>query len=394
MSTTNTFSPSYHTKYGSRFLNGIEKGSKIVIAGAGCFGGWTGLLLQEAGFDVTVVDPWGPGNSRSSSGGETRLIRCIYGDNEWYTKMCMRSFDLWRVYESKFQQKLLFDLPTWWFCGNDDEFLDPAYDLMDKLQLPYQKLSCEEARKLRPEINYIDIQNVLVEEMSGYLLAKEGSISVMNYFRKLGGKYIASACLLEEQGNKHIEKIQLENGSGIGCDLFIAACGPWMNKLFPSLNRLFTVTRQEVLYFGQPPGSFIDFPNWVDGTGSEYFYGLPQGSNRGFKIALDKHGVEIDPTRHERIPDQDYIHTCREFLGHRFPLLKNAPLIEHRICQYTNTPDGNFIFDKHPHIENCWLLGGGSGHGYKHGPALGEKVANILTGKEAIEPLFELSRFQ
>ncbi len=83
----------------------------------------------------------------------------------------------------------------------------------------------------------------------------------------------------------------------------------------------------------------------------------------------------------------------REYLGFRFPAMNNAPLLETRVCQYENTPDSHFIIDRHPEAADVWLVGGGSGHGFKHGPALGEMVAGLVMEDREADPLFRLARF-
>lgn len=392
---TKTFSPQYSRSSTGQKYSPLPKSAKIVIAGAGAFGGWAALCLREAGYEVTLVDPWGPGNSRSSSGGETRLIRSIYGDNELYTTMAARSFDLWHEYEAKLGRKVLFDLPTWWFCSEpDDALLDESVELLQKHKLPYRILNLDEVSNIHPHIHVEDLSHVLVEEVSGYLMAREATIAVANYFESIGGKFVDSAVSKVSSVEQGKVRCELSNGNSLKGDLFIAACGPWLPKVFPSLARYFDVSRQDVFYFGTPPDFGRDYPNWVDRSTGEFFYGLPQGSNRGFKVALDRRGEIFDPTTGSRIPDQSHVEECARFLALRFPRLENAPLIEHRVCQYCNTPDGNFIFDVHPDIENCWILGGGSGHGFKHGPALGEFVTQVLSGQSANEAMFEFKRFK
>jgi len=81
----------------------------------------------------------------------------------------------------------------------------------------------------------------------------------------------------------------------------------------------------------------------------------------------------------------------RQFLAQRFPGLKDAPLLETRVCQYENTSSGDFLIDRHPAFDNVWLVGGGSGHGFKHGPALGEYVAARVVEGGTVEPRFTLA---
>src|SRR5262249_23344086 len=115
-------------------------------------------------------------------------------------------------------------------------------------------------------------------------------------------------------------------------------------------------------------------------------YGIPDLENRGFKISIDRHGMEIDPDTAERSVTESVLTEVRAYLAHRFPSLKDAPLLEARVCQYENTSSGDFLIDRHPDFDDAWLVGGGSGHGFKHGPALGEYVAaRIVEGGEVQE---------
>ena len=92
------------------------------------------------------------------------------------------------------------------------------------------------------------------------------------------------------------------------------------------------------------------------------------------------------------MPTPERLKAARQYLAFRFPGLKDAPLVEARVCQYENSPDEHFIIDRHPTAENTWLVGGGSGHGFKHGPAVGELVAQLVLAGAATPPEFRLSR--
>ena len=129
-------------------------------------------------------------------------------------------------------------------------------------------------------------------------------------------------------------------------------------------------------------------PVWIDITEEHGAYTIPELENRGFKLAFDRHGPEFDPDSDDRVVRD--LDQARVFLGERFPGLAGAPLVESRICQYENTSTGDFLIDRHPGFENVWLVGGGSGHGFKHGPAVGEHVCALIEGKIPAEPRFSL----
>ena len=191
--------------------------------------------------------------------------------------------------------------------------------------------------------------------------------------------------------------IRLANGETLEADLFIFAGGPWLAELFPGFDPpLVSPTRQEILYFGTPPGrtdlTDAELPVWVE-TGASLFYGVPGSNYRGFKVADDSRGAPFDPTDGDRTPSAKAIRTARTYMEHRFPAMRGAPLIEARVCQYEQSADGHLIVDTHPEAANAWIAGGGSGHGYKLGPALGEMLAGQALGEREKEPFFGLARF-
>jgi len=191
-----------------------------------------------------------------------------------------------------------------------------------------------------------------------------------------------------------LENLTLQDGSKLSAGAYVFACGPWLPKLFPELlaPRIFP-TRQEVYFFATPPGdvSFAPpaMPAWFHHPA--LVYGLPDLENRGFKISIDRHGPAFDPDSGSRVATAEGLAEARAYLVQRFPKLRDAVLTESRVCQYENTANGDFIIDRHPQFENVTIAGGGSGHGFKHGPAVGDYVARLLTTSSAAEPRFALA---
>ncbi|HXF94539.1 MAG TPA: FAD-dependent oxidoreductase, partial [Gemmatimonadales bacterium] len=193
-----------------------------------------------------------------------------------------------------------------------------------------------------------------------------------------------------------MREVELADGSKLRADRFVFACGPWLGTLFPAVvGSLVRATRQEVFFFGTPAGDgrFTEaaLPVWAD-HGSRFMYGIPGNQWRGFKVADDTRGPAFDPTDGERVVSAEGLRAAREYVGFRFPGLRGAPLLEARVCQYENTPDEHFLLDRHPEARNAWLVGGGSGHGFKFGPALGELIAGLVLEDGEPDPVFRLSR--
>ncbi|HEY2933558.1 MAG TPA: FAD-dependent oxidoreductase [Acidobacteriota bacterium] len=367
----------------------------VIVVGAGAFGGWTALHLARSGARVTLLDAWGPGNSRASSGGETRVIRAVYPDRV-YVEMATRALRLWQENERIWNHKLYFRTGLIRMAGQDDDFEKAAVALFRDAGIEFEQLTAATAARRYPQINFDGVNWVVYENNAGRVMARRACEAVLNAFLHAGGQY-RQAAVQPPVVTGPIKGITLGDGSTLIADKYVFACGPWLGTLFPdAIGRLITPSRQEVFFFGTPAGDsrFTEksLPIWSDRV--KEFYGIPGNEWRGFKVASHRHGPPFDPTNSNRIASAEALEAARDFLGLRFPELKGAPLLESRVCQYENTPDEHFIIDRHPHAENLWLVGGGSGHGFKHGPAVGERVSELVLDKRAIDPFFSLSRFK
>lgn len=372
----------------------MSKRYDVAVAGAGVFGSWTAHSLQRAGLRVALIDAYGAANSRSSSGGESRIIRMGYGAEEIYTRWSFRSLGLWRqVFEETGNPELFQPTGVLWMARENDPYTVATLQTLRMVGVRFEELSRDELERRYPQINFGEVNWAIYEPDSGALLARRAVQAVVADFSRKGGEtFVAS--VLPPDGSGTIHSLTTTAGEEIIADRFVFACGTWLPKLFPDLlHGKIHPTRQEVFFFGAPAGDkrFAppQMPTWID-FGAE-FYGLPDLEQRGFKVALDRHGVEIDPDNAERTISPTLLHEVRQFLAERFPAMKGAPLIESRVCQYENTSNGDFLIDCHPEFENVWLVGGGSGHGFKHGPALGEYAADRILERGKVETRFSLA---
>jgi glycine/D-amino acid oxidase-like deaminating enzyme len=381
------------TDPGDRSAAGLE----VVVAGAGAFGGWTALELARRGARVTLADGWGPGNSRASSGGETRVIRAGYFDRI-YTDMSRRALELWRENEQALGQPYFRRTGVLFMAQRQGlESLKTAARNLAASSVPHEVLDVEELGRRFPQIALDGIEQGVFEPDAGYLLARRACAAVSAAFVAAGGRYVRMNARPGAMANGAMSSLELEDGSRLNADVFVFACGPWLGSLFPDvIGKVFSVTRQEMLFFGTPAGEHRydegKLPIWAD-FGEKLWYGIPGVEDRGFKIADGSPGPVFDPTTGERTVTETGIRAVREYLARRFPALAQAPLVESRVCQYPLTPDSHFIVDQHPAASNVWLVGGGGDHGFKHGPALGEHAAQRVLGKIDAEPKFSLARF-
>lgn len=360
--------------------------ASVIVVGAGAFGGWSALQLLRKGAKVILLDAWGPGNSRASSGGETRVIRTTYGPERLYTQTAARALQLWRENEQRWNLKLFFRTGVLWMAGPDDSYERAAMPLMNEAGVRFEKLSAADCAKRWPQINFEGVSWSIYEPDSGYLAARRGCEAVLNAFLKEGGEYRQAQVTPGSIAANRMEGISVAPREILNADSYVFACGPWLGKLFTFLMPMITPTRQEEFFFGTAAGDLrlteAQLPVWID-NGKHLFYGIPGNHWRGFKIADDTRGPVIDPTTMERQISTEGLTAARAYIRLRFPALVGAPLVESRVCQYENSTDQNFILDRHPEAENAWIVGGGSGHGFKHGPVMGEIVADAVLGQKA-----------
>jgi len=370
----------------------------VAVVGAGAFGGWTALHLFERGARVTLLDAWGPGNSRASSGGETRIMRGTYGPDQPYTRLAARSLKLWQKYERRWKRPFFHRTGVLWLVSSrDDAYERGSLAMLRDARIKFREFSKPEMKKRWPQINFDGVHWGIFEPECGYLDARASCQAVADAFIHGGGTSRQLAVSSAGLEDAPLRGLILSDGSRLKADYYVFACGPWLGRLFPeTLGRFIRPTKQDIFFFGSPAGDsrFTDarLPVWGD-HGERFFYGIPGSDRRGFKMADDTRGSAFDPSCGDRVVSKATLKRVREYLAIRFPAMKDAPLIETRVCQYEQTPDSNFVVDRHPRMDNVWLLGGGSGHGFKHGPALGETMAELILKDGEADALWRLSRF-
>jgi glycine/D-amino acid oxidase-like deaminating enzyme len=369
-------------------------GPRVVVVGAGAFGGWTALMLRRAGADVTLVDAWGPGHARASSSGETRVIRGTYGDRAIYTTMAARAMRLWQAHDAQAGRHFFHKTGAIWIFSGDESFGESSVAPMRAAGLPIEWLDPAQARARWPHMAFEGVTRVLWEPEAGYALARRACEHVVETLIAEGGRYVVGA-VPPVSADTPISSLTLAGGETLQADRFVFACGPWLGTVLPDVvGTRVRPSRQESFYFGTPAGDTRwlppGMPVWLD-YGARLYYGIPGNAHRGFKVADDSYGATFDPTHGDRAHTPEMLAEARAFLRRRFPALADAPLLGSEVCQYELTSDSHFLIDRHPRAANAWIVGGGSGHGFKMGPALGEYVARLVLEQGQTAPEFRLA---
>jgi len=369
----------------------------VAVIGAGVFGSWIAYCLRKAGASVLLLDAYGAAHARASSGGESRIIRMGYGPDELYTRWSMRSLVQWKDLFGATTPFLFHETGVLWVASSTDKPLDEMTATLTRCKVSFESLDHRSLTKRYPQFAAHDLTGAILETTSGVLMGRRAVAAVVAETTKLGVEYRAALVRSPdhlEKGTQRTDSIAISTGETISANQFVFACGSWLGKLFPDIlgPRIFP-TRQEIFFFGVPPGDSTfsppALPTWL--IPADETYGMPDLESRGFKIAFDGHGQRVDPDTQSRVVSPEAAERVKAYIAKRFPALRKAPIVESRVCQYENTSNGDFLVDRHPEIENVWFAGGGSGHGFKHGPAMGEYVAQQLLDGGPAEPRFSLA---
>ena len=348
-----------------------------VIVGAGIFGASLAHRLAADGWEVTIVERDEPAGPRSTSGSHSRLIRSAHGADDWYARLARRARECWREIEREAGVELLVECGLVWLARRSDGWEADSERVLNELGIPAQRLTPDEAARLFPSFDPQGLEWALLEPEAGALRAQLAVHTLVELAREHGAELLRAEAAPDGGAVRAA-------GRRLEADHVVWACGPWLGTLFPGVAEI-RVERVEYATFAcdQAWSAERGVPTWVDFDAD--VYGLPDLDGAGFKVAPEGQARAYDPDTSERPLTAEREAAARAYLAERFPALARAPRTGGRVCQYEMTADSEFLIAPHPEHEHVWLLGGGSGHGFKHGPALAELVRDLLTG--AARPL-------
>lgn len=363
----------------------------VLVVGGGVFGLWIARALRDEGREVTLIDCAAPGHGLGGSGGASRILRAMYGNEAIYTEWAIRSLAAWRALEDRRGRRLFHPTGVLWLHRPGDAFTEASAVTLAAAGVEFERLGPEQLRERYPCLQVEPEDRALLETGAGALRADE---AIRALARELAADGVAilrdrvRPIRTADGSGGRLSAVETANGERLLAETIVVAGGAWLAALCPeALARRLFVTRQEVLFFDVASEATRGLPVWADMP----FYGFPPIAEHGFKVASDRHGSPVsDVDAIDRRVGPAAEAAARAFLDRRFPGLASAPIVDRRVCQYANSASGDFLVDRHPGLDNVWLAGCGSGHGFKHGPALGIHVAACVAGRDAVHPRFSL----
>jgi glycine/D-amino acid oxidase-like deaminating enzyme len=404
-----------------------DAASHVVVLGAGVWGSFTALELRRRGHRVTVVDAYGPGNSRSTSGDETRGIRSSYGDRGpaglLWTRWAHEAIARWTQFDAEHARTFgtrFFERTGDIILRTQDElFLQKTREHWTTLGVPFEQIDGAEVMKRWPVINADDTTVALYEPGAGVARARASTQAAAALAQRAGATFITARATLGAVTNGRLEGLVLADGRTVKGDQYVLCVGPWFRMLLPELMLPRTrVPIGHVCYFATPPGderfTAPNIPSWnIPGV-----TGWPSLAvdARGFRVRgalpppppppgepppappppLPPDPAQQDPDRSSRVTSQDRIDGARRVLARRFPVLADAPLNETRACHYEISVSSDFLIDRLPGADNCWMAGLGQAEGFKFAPVVSRYIADRVEGRagdDALAKAFALPAF-
>jgi sarcosine oxidase len=366
---------------------------RVTVIGAGVFGAWCAKFLADRGHLVTIVDAYGPANARASSADHSRVIRAGYGAEDVYSRWATESLREWQWLSAATGQTLLARTGALFLGEPGNTYVSATHRTLTRLEISSELIEPADVARRFPQIATGGLGACVYEAQAGVIRARAAVQALVGHL--MANQRVSYALSRVEAIDENAGRLRVcASGDELTADAFVFACGPWLPTMFPiAVGARVRATRQEVLYFGVPPGdmqfSAARLPVWIDFRAG--LYGIPDLDAHGFKVGIDRHGPLVNPDTLERLVGAQVVRQTREWIAQRFPLLADAPLVDAHVCQYENTSSGDFILDRHPQWPSCWIVGGGSGHGFKHGPAVGRHVADLVDGNATVDARFALA---
>lgn len=362
----------------------------VLIIGGGIFGLTGALALQERGHAVTVLDHGPVPHPLAASTDISKVVRIEYGPDETYMNLAERARDGWLRWNQVFAEDLYHEdgiLMLTKGAMQPGAFTYESYQLLQRRGHDVERLDGEAIARRYPAWNAAVYRDGYFNPKGGYAESGRVVAALAAQARDAAVRFQTDQFVEEiiADGDR-VSGVRLADGGILEAEQVVVAAGAWTPSLVPDLKNVMRVVGQPVFHLQPPhperfrPPHFHTFAAAVAQTGW-YGFSLHPYEN---VLKLANHGVgrPIDPRRDERIVSEEQKAVLRAFLAETFPALLDAPVVYTRLCLYCDVLDGHFWIDRHPYIQGLAVASGGSGHGFKFAPVLGDLIADAVEGKE------------
>lgn len=354
----------------------------VIVLGVGAMGASACYHLALRGAAVLGLEQFDIPNDQGSAHGQSRAFRMCYFEHPDYVPLLRRSLELWHEIEDITERKLLYMTGGIWFGPADCELIAGSRDAAVTHGLAHEWIEHDELAKRYPQFTVPDEYVGFYEPQAGLLLPEKIISAYAEHAVKRGAVLRANEPVVKWEADSKSVTIHTTQGT-YEADQLVVCAGPWSDRIVGDLGVPLSVTRQIAIWVQpQQPELFTlgTLPIWAidrPAGGGGMYYGFPILDDKpGFKLAVHCAGEPTDPDTIDRVAQGDEMNELREMLG-RFVPGADGPFLEASVCMYTNTPDANFVVDRHSQHANVTIACGFSGHGFKFASVIGEALADL-----------------
>ena len=369
-----------------------SKNHEIIVVGGGIFGLSTAIELNRRGHDVGLINPDRIPHPLAASTDISKIVRMEYGSDQQYFKMAEHSMRQWRKWNEVLQEEIYREVGILLLCRKSlsepaQRYEYDSYHILKENGYNPQPQDTEELAKRFPKINTDYFSEAVYNDRAGYVLAGRAIERLAAYAHDQGVSiYEGQTASDFVQSNSQIKGVNTKEGHTFGCDRLVIAAGAHSPLLVDELKPYIQATGHPVFWLKpSDPHQFEapEFPVFTADISNSGWYGFPLHPAAGvIKFGRHTDGLPLHPDHDERRVTDYEVAEFRGFISEAFPALNDAPLVYTRRCLYTDTLDGHFWIDHHPDIDGLTVCTGGSGHGMKMGPVVGEITADVMEGKD------------
>ncbi|MFB6281462.1 MAG: N-methyl-L-tryptophan oxidase [Haloferacaceae archaeon] len=371
----------------------------VVVVGMGVVGSATARALARDGYAVLGLERDGIPNPRSSSHGPSRIIRLAYHEGATYVPMLRRSYDRWAALGDRRDERLLRTTGSLAIGPPDSRTFAGARETCRAHDIDHEVLDAEAVNRRFPAYDLPPGLRAVHQPDGALLDAERCLVGLVEAAMADGAEVRAREAVLDWTADGDRVRVRTERGVHVA-DAVVIAAGAWAADRVPELDGLLTPERHVVCRFRPAdPGAFepASFPVFVaDTADGRHFYGLPAHRVPGVKVGDTTAGrLGVDPDALDRRPDPGEERTARAFVERHMPA-GAGPTMDLTACLLSHSPDGDYVIDRLPGRPNAVVAVGGSGHGFKTAPVVGELAAALATDREPpVDPApFALDRFE
>lgn len=370
----------------------MSRNYDIIVVGCGAMGSAAAFHLAQRGAKTLVLEQFDICHEFGSSHGRSRVIRKAYFEDPRYVPLLQRSYDLWRSLESESGQTLLHLVGCLNIGPRGHVAIEGVLESVRTHGLPHEVLSAEALQRRWPVFRPLDGDVGIFEPEGGFVSPEICVRTHTTQARHHGAVVKTGERVVGWSQGAHGASVRTESTAYHAAKLVITA-GPWLPQLLAELNLPLRVERQVQLWFmpeDAAPFTAPRMPSFIHFVADAAYYGIPMREREGVKVARHHDGEVTSPEAVHRVVTPADVADVRRYSSRYLPAA-DAPLIDGKVCLYTNTPDDHFIIDRHPQHEHVLIAGGFSGHGFKFAPIVGSALADLALSGGTREPIDFLS---